>query len=45
MSSLDSELYVTADAVRLVAEGLNSELLPEKSKECYIGQFNHFKQS
>jgi hypothetical protein len=27
-----------------VAEGLNSELLPEKLKERYIGQFNNFKE-
>jgi hypothetical protein len=44
MSSSDSELNVTPEAVRLVAERLNSELLPEKLKERYIGQFNNFKQ-
>jgi hypothetical protein len=38
MSSSDSELNMT-EAVRLVTE-LNSELLLEKSKERYIGQFN-----
>jgi hypothetical protein len=35
---------VTPEVVRLVAEGLNSEFLPEKSKERYIGQFNNLKQ-
>ncbi|KAJ3638266.1 hypothetical protein MTP99_001662 [Tenebrio molitor] len=33
-----SELNVTPEAVQLVA-GLNSELLPQKSKQRYIGQF------
>jgi hypothetical protein len=37
MSSSDSELNVTPEAVRLVAEGLNSELLPQKSKERCTG--------
>jgi hypothetical protein len=32
MSRSGSKLNVTPEAVRLVAEGLNSELLPEKSK-------------
>jgi hypothetical protein len=44
MSSSDSQLNVTPEAVRLVTEELNSEFLPEKSKERYIGQFNNFKQ-
>jgi hypothetical protein len=38
MSSSDSELKVTSEAVRLMAEGLNSEFLPEKSKERYINK-------
>jgi hypothetical protein len=38
MSTSESELNVTPEVVRLV-EGLNSELLPQKSKERYIGQF------
>jgi hypothetical protein len=33
MSSSDGELNVTPETVRLAAEGLNSELLPEKSKK------------
>jgi hypothetical protein len=44
MSSSDSQLNVTPEAVRLVTEELNSEFLPEKSKGRYIGQFNNFKQ-
>jgi hypothetical protein len=44
MSTLENELNLTPESVRQVAEELNSELLPEKSKERYIGQFNHFKQ-
>jgi hypothetical protein len=38
MSTSESQLNVTPEVVRLV-EGLNSELLPQKSKERYIGQF------
>jgi hypothetical protein len=44
MSSSDSELNVTPEAVRLVTEGLNSELLLQKSKERYIGQFSHLSE-
>jgi hypothetical protein len=44
MSSSDSELNVTPEAVRLVAEGLNSELLPQKSKERCTGQFSHLSK-
>jgi hypothetical protein len=43
MSSSYSQLNVTPEALRLVAEGLSSELLPEKSKERYIGQFRILK--
>jgi hypothetical protein len=35
MSSSDGELNVTPETVRLAAEGLNSELLSEKSKKRY----------
>jgi hypothetical protein len=35
MSSSESKLNVTPEAVRLVAEGLSSELLPQKLKERY----------
>jgi hypothetical protein len=42
MSRSYSQLNVTPEALRLVAEGLSSELLPEKSKERYIGQFRIF---
>jgi hypothetical protein len=39
MSSSDGELNVTPETVRLAAEGLNSELLSEKSKNAIlIGQ-------
>jgi hypothetical protein len=43
MSSSYSQLNVTLEALRLVTEGLSSELLPEKSKERYIGQFRILK--
>jgi hypothetical protein len=42
MSSSESELNVTPEPARLVA-GLNSDLLPQKSKERYIRQFLSMK--